>query len=348
MLKLHAKKRKVHLSDEFYWICCFANCQHALAELEQTDYLQTPFAKALTSEKCEGTIILLDEGNATPFRRSWCVFESYISTVHCTKKTKPHLIDFATIVPEGECENSDDIAEEFEEYLVYGYNDLQLFNQRCAGLLYDKSEGNSFADRETEETTDHPGNVELAWIPADVSIMGFYVDISKAQATREVDKRCIDRWVGDDKDRVNKTLRLMFAGNAMYMAATEIGNLELVQEIMESPLITMDDARKIVDEFGIIHDTAEYFENIYDRKGKTCEHTPILRYLLEKGFNPDQRNEDGKLPLNTTFKYERYGHVRLLLEFGADVNLLDTDNIEDDCPKDIIQMLMDKGVDISL
>ena len=232
MLKLHAKERNVDPSEEFYWICAFANCQHKLDELEQTDYLQTPFAQALMAEQCRGTIVLLDEKRATPFSRSWCIFESFVSTTHCRdEKSNSHLIDFGTIIPEGESENSYDEAKEWSDYLVVGYTGSRRFNQRCAGLLYETSEGDN---RTTEETTDHPGNIELAWFPTDVSTKGFEVDINEATASRPIDEESIKQWVGDKSEYVNTTLRRMFARPAIYMAATEIGKVDVLKKRMES------------------------------------------------------------------------------------------------------------------
>ena len=54
----------------------------------------------------------------------------------------------------------------------------------------------SSSDEEGDETTEHPGNVELAWFPSGVSMMGFDVDISKAKASRKSDEESIKQWVG--------------------------------------------------------------------------------------------------------------------------------------------------------
>mmetsp|Transcript_5643 Transcript_5643/g.8668 ORF Transcript_5643/g.8668 Transcript_5643/m.8668 type:complete len:468 (-) Transcript_5643:28-1431(-) len=337
MLKLHAEERDVDPSGQFYWICAFANCQHILDELEQSDYRQTPFAKAIMSEKCAGTLVVLNEEEARPFARSWCVFEDFVSTVDCGHKAEPHWMDFATIIPEGECENSADDADEYNEYLVRG-----VFNQRCAGLLYRTSTDDNGVTMTTEDTSDHPGYPYLAWFPSGVSMKGFNVDITKAEATREEDERSIQRWVGDRVDEVNLTLRRKFIRSAMYMAATEIGEVDVLRDIMEDPILTMEKAVKIADEEGCVNDAAEYVGP--KRPGKK-DRQACLRYLLEVGCDPNKKTYQGKLPLDTAFEIGQFHNVRLLLEFGADLSLLDTDCIPANCPDDIVRVLVENGVE---
>eukprot|EP00747_Dinoflagellata_sp_TGD_P109130 gnl/TRDRNA2_/TRDRNA2_170594_c0_seq10.p2 gnl/TRDRNA2_/TRDRNA2_170594_c0~~gnl/TRDRNA2_/TRDRNA2_170594_c0_seq10.p2 ORF type:complete len:104 (+),score=16.71 gnl/TRDRNA2_/TRDRNA2_170594_c0_seq10:495-806(+) len=74
MLKYQVKIRQLTLLT-IYWMCTFANNQHNLSELAAADVLETPFAKAIMSESCLGTIALMTEKTAMPFERVWCVLE---------------------------------------------------------------------------------------------------------------------------------------------------------------------------------------------------------------------------------------------------------------------------------
>lgn len=122
MLKYHASHHNVSTKDEFYWICTFANNQHCLDDLSPDDYKETPFARAILGDQFQGTNVVLNEGEATPFTRSRCIFEAFVSlTIAKGIKANPHLIDFANIISAGECEQ------------VGG----GLYNERCAGLLYE-------------------------------------------------------------------------------------------------------------------------------------------------------------------------------------------------------------------
>ena len=57
-----------------YWVCGYANRQHELDQEIAEDVLQTSFFAALSASR--GLLLLLD-GNATPFSRIWCDFELY-------------------------------------------------------------------------------------------------------------------------------------------------------------------------------------------------------------------------------------------------------------------------------
>merc|ERR1712194_464455 len=61
MLRLHATSRNrdaaMHTS---YWCCTLANNQHNLQDLGGSDLLKTPFAKAMRSQNCLGTVLLCD------------------------------------------------------------------------------------------------------------------------------------------------------------------------------------------------------------------------------------------------------------------------------------------------
>jgi hypothetical protein len=328
MLKLHAKERNVSHEDEFYWICAFANNQHNLEDLEEMeDYRDTPFFKAITEPKCRGNLLLLDENMATPFTRSWCVFEAFVLNKHGREErpTNPLLMDTATIVPPGLCESSD-----------------RTFNERCAALNYDIEEKDGLVY--TDNTSDHPGDPDRAWFPTIVSMMGVKIDISKAEASREADRRTILRWVGDNADEVNASLQRRFLRPAIYQAATDIGKVKVLRELMESPLLTKEQAVQLADEEECVADLAEYNysspESDFAKETGT-DHHGCLKYLLGMGCDPNGRNEDGILALDIAMEINNFHNVRLLLEHNADIALMNEDLITSSCPDDISKVFQD-------
>lgn len=335
MLRLHAKQRNVQ-KNEYYWICTFANCQHNLEELSPDDYLDTPFAKAIMNDKCRGTVLVLNEKDATPFTRSWCVFEAYISTTYAKAKEHRHLMDVTTIIPDGDCEQSGG----------------GTFNERCAGLLYelteqdeDKEEREGKFTIRVDETSDHPGDPDMAWFPSHVSKLGVQVDIRNASASRESDQRNIMKWIGDQADKVNTVMRRKFLRPAIYMAATEFGDPKYLQELIEGGLVSIEEAVAISEEEGCLADACEYVENANYRDNEGC-----VKYLLELGCDPNRRNYDGKLAFEFVFEYGNYHHARHLLKFNADPLLAGKSSIKcistDEIPKDVLKMLQKSGMNI--
>jgi hypothetical protein len=58
-----------------YWVCSFSINQHRVEqEIGDGSLAQTSFFKALQSDGCCGTVMVLQE-QAQPLRRSWCLFE---------------------------------------------------------------------------------------------------------------------------------------------------------------------------------------------------------------------------------------------------------------------------------
>ncbi|CAE7880526.1 unnamed protein product, partial [Symbiodinium sp. KB8] len=58
-----------------YWVCTFSNNQWKVAEeLGQGDWQDSSFFKALRSQTCKGTLMIIDE-QALPLHRAWCLFE---------------------------------------------------------------------------------------------------------------------------------------------------------------------------------------------------------------------------------------------------------------------------------
>ena len=70
----HANLRRLSCSSA-YWVCAYANNQHALQEEINANPRKTSFYQAMSS--CVGVVLILDH-DATPFQRIWCCFEESI------------------------------------------------------------------------------------------------------------------------------------------------------------------------------------------------------------------------------------------------------------------------------
>lgn len=321
MLRLHAKERKVDHETEYYWICAFAINQHNIDDLALQDFKQLPFAKAMMHPKCEGTVVVLDEFKATPFTRSWCVFEAYLSVLlNSTNddKESSHTMDFTTIIPDGVCQQSG-----------------REWNERCAGLLFDD-----------EETSDHPGDPTKAWFPPTVSTMGVNVDIDKAEATQPLDKENISNWIGDKKDEVNLTIKRAFLPPAIYMAATDDVDPDRLQELMECGIVSKEEAVEFADEAGCLVDLTEYDDDE--------EYLECFKYLLESGCDPNYKIlTSGKYrrPLDFVFELGNYAYFDLLIKYGADPCLISKTKIEKsfhdgEMPEEAAELLLERGIEL--
>jgi len=72
--------RNLEPLETAYWICAYANRQHALGADLTIDPKESSFYKAM--QLAHGVLLVLDRetnhsGPATPFTRSWCDFEEY-------------------------------------------------------------------------------------------------------------------------------------------------------------------------------------------------------------------------------------------------------------------------------
>ncbi|CAL1159332.1 unnamed protein product [Cladocopium goreaui] len=80
-VKRHAEIRQLP-GTSCYWVCAYANRQHALSQEVAADPRETSFFRALNLS--EGVLLILDEatessGPATPFTRIWCAFEEFVA-----------------------------------------------------------------------------------------------------------------------------------------------------------------------------------------------------------------------------------------------------------------------------
>jgi len=86
------KRHAIHMShsdDEgqwkkiAYWICTFSNNQYRVKEELGVTHEESSFFKALHSDRCKGTAMIMDE-EASLLKRSWCLFE-LLQTVRKTQ-----------------------------------------------------------------------------------------------------------------------------------------------------------------------------------------------------------------------------------------------------------------------
>ena len=346
MLKLHEKKgltmKDTFSSDYSVWICAFSNRQHNLAEeeLDATNYLSTPFAKALMSEQCRGTVLLLNEKNATALTRSWCIFEAFVSLTHCqNNKRKRHRMDIATIIPEGHCS------------LKGGKK-----NRRCAGLLTEVSlfiSPDSENGRAVRMRTDHSeeGNATSlkaflslnAWFPFDLALLGMHVNILQAESSQALDQERITTWVGDNVDDVNLALRRKFLPPALHASSCSC-DPEMLQQVVEcaQSLVSREDLLQLIRQLDLVG-------TLFRRLEKEKEISGCIDILIGQGWDPNRPDIFiNSVPLGTALSQKQYAVARHLLENGADpaklrsVNLLNINYAE--CPDDIMASLRESGV----
>eukprot|EP00966_Prymnesium_polylepis_P130136 3009683-Prymnesium_polylepis.1 len=207
-----------------YWICAFANNQHDPSELAEPDLMQTPFVRAIMADGCMGTVMLMDEAT-TPFARSWCILEAYVSVTDGAMKPTPHLFDIATIIPAG-------------AQARFATGPLPA----GAALLLDQGSASGNSSRWTERT-----EVPRAWFPAQVARSGSRTDVLRASSTRLEDTANIRRLItgceGAERPpeqhaayaQVNCTLRRMFAEPALHDFAKEGESSEVARLLAEAP-----------------------------------------------------------------------------------------------------------------
>jgi hypothetical protein len=115
MLQLQSRSRHLHATSSVsYWCCAFANNQHEHSELDETDVLRSPFARAMLSQSCMGTVLLCDT-EVTPLLRTWCVFEAHVTQLlrcgtlqHYTDKKRYFLDILAPVVYKDPEDNEQD------------------------------------------------------------------------------------------------------------------------------------------------------------------------------------------------------------------------------------------------
>ncbi|CAJ1418685.1 unnamed protein product [Effrenium voratum] len=305
MLNFHSEVHKLAEASP-YWICTFANNQHDLEELNTSDLLETPFVRAIMSQTCQGTVMLMNE-NAEPFRRTWCTLENFISTQHVKKKSSIHHFEVAAVVQEG------------RQKITVGEQQVRV--PRCPALLQRGDNEEGFIDKV---------DFEGAWFPNEVACSGVKVDIATANASNEDDDKCniLRLIIGetdpskmpqppaqhDKYDEVNCAIHRVFAPMAMHDAAQD-GNVQEVERLLSAGLVDLagKPTRNSAGETPLFAACAN---------GRA----QMVQLLLEKRADPNlTKSTDGMSPACAAAAGDHEEVLELLLEGKADVNLASTD-----------------------
>jgi hypothetical protein len=200
-LEVHTKVRALK-EDSAYWVCAYANRQHALADDVAADPKDSSFYKALLLAK--GLLLVLDDA-ANAFSRIWCAFEQSVALEDNNRAT-PMLMDIATCTESKAQLITDGIAS-IDHHHVFP--------------------SKSKVDRESK-------------FPIEIFKKGLLTRLEKARASNDMDRvRILNCFAGqrleqtpplrehDNYTRTNVKLRAIFAV-AAWRLATERG---LVQEM---------------------------------------------------------------------------------------------------------------------
>ena len=293
LLAFHTLQRHLELSP--YWICTFANNQHDLSGLSG-QLRHTPFVQAIL--RCEGTVVLLD-WDVTPFDRVWCVLENFVSTTWA-REEKTHFYDIACWLPSNTA--------------LHGGKAVPA----KPTLKMDRGELGA-EESVDDETT---GGA----FPLRVAVKGVTVDISKAKASREDDKRKILHFIAGTPEEewstsppseceaftsMNSRVRRTFAAGALYKAA-------LSDEL--------SDLQKLLKEFPDAKDDgiSDGATPVYAAAMKN--HVKTLKFLLEANVQIDKTKNDGATAVFIATQFGSADALTELLSSNADPNLARQDD----------------------
>jgi len=194
-----------------YWCCTMANNQHNItSELEDEDLLKSPFARAMMSQRCMGTVLLVDP-EVTPLTRIWCVFEARVTQqlrrgmlADRTEKQRFFLDIVAPVVQE----------------------DLECVDMKKVSMtMLQDAIGESW-----HEVSDTHG----VKFPLRVAEIGVTVDVRQARASHEEDRLSILNYVSHGiaakdpppathpkYDELNNFVHSVFASAELYRLACE-------------------------------------------------------------------------------------------------------------------------------
>jgi len=222
-LKTHGELHGLD-EDTPYWCCAYANDQHNLGGDVCTDPTQTSFFRALTSEGCEGVLLILPASHhgqavAMPFRRAWCIYEIFIAITRGEKK-------------------------------------LEIVSCSSSGQAYVITEGLTESEKKDEEVLPGSGWENKMYreqlFPMEVLTSAMKVKIQDAQASEQQDQKHIlnaisgrpleEEPVKDHKayEHVNRVLRGLLAVIAWPQALCQ----GLVEEFGLPSALKEDDQRK--------------------------------------------------------------------------------------------------------
>ncbi|CAE8609243.1 unnamed protein product [Polarella glacialis] len=285
-----------------YWICTFANNQHDLSELNQLDLRQTPFVRAIMSPTCQGTVMIMDK-TATPFRRSWCTLENYVTTTTMGKK-----LDIAALIDE----NSQSVLDEDRGWMK--------IDSIVPALLTDDGSGNlvrSVGD----------SRVGLQF-PPQVAHAAVRTDICSADASNISDKKAILRLIAGETssdveppsssphyDKVNLAIRRIFGPGALRGAALNC-DVEEARRLLEVGLGSVTDE----DHTGRTPLTIAA-QNLTGEADES-RRVPLVQLLLKFRANPNHVGTDlGITPLHRASFWNLPETVDLLVNARADPNV---------------------------
>eukprot|EP00928_Gymnodinium_smaydae_P021440 TRINITY_DN18363_c0_g1_i1.p1 TRINITY_DN18363_c0_g1~~TRINITY_DN18363_c0_g1_i1.p1 ORF type:complete len:662 (+),score=78.53 TRINITY_DN18363_c0_g1_i1:288-1988(+) len=197
----HYKVRRLS-AESYYWVCAYANRQHALGDVSANPR-DTNFFKAM--QVAVGVLLTLDEvGPATPFSRMWCMFEEFVALMKDPDREQRLLLDIATCTPSS------------VELLTDGLTDS------------DRKGFDPGQDKQKREQT----------FPLEVIRAGLSVSIQDAAAFVDIDRHHILNCIAgrdlelipslpehEEYERVNARLRASFAA-AVWPKALEDGMVE--------------------------------------------------------------------------------------------------------------------------
>jgi len=222
MLQWHAKCHGLENSTT-YWICTYANNQHDVSGELGGGVMESPFVRAILSDGCEGTVLLLD-CNATPFSRIWCVLEFYCSISYARAESKDKKYDICAMILDG-TQRVNSLGEGVGSAAVEG----------GPALLMDTGDGRM------EGVIEKEGGV----FPREVATVGSAVKVSEANASNEDDKRGILKILAgvsdpvaappatsDGYDQVDRTVHEYFCPAAMCTAAGN-GDVHTLKRLIE-------------------------------------------------------------------------------------------------------------------
>ncbi|CAE8602841.1 unnamed protein product, partial [Polarella glacialis] len=165
----HCAVRHLCFRSTFYWICAYANRQHALSEELNDDPKQTSFYKAMCL--ADRLLLILDNvGPAMPFTRVWCAYELFMALIDEDRQKKPLLLDTVAHTKAGACAYS---AGTF--VLTDGFTDAEA-KVRDAGFPAEAEACKSLR--------------ELCF-PIHILEKGMNLRLQEAQASDEADRRHI-------------------------------------------------------------------------------------------------------------------------------------------------------------
>jgi hypothetical protein len=216
MLQLQSRSRHSHdTSSVTYWCCAFANNQNTYDSevLDEGDILRSPFARAMLSQSCMGTVLLCDT-EVTPLLRTWCVFEAHVTQLlRCGKLSdrtdkKRYFLDILAPVVHQDLDQSDN---------------LDLDNVTIT-MLQDAVGGS------WNEVSDTPG----VFFPLNIAHLGVGVDVRQAETSLETDKAAILNFLTQGKTskeappvahpayrELNEFVHTVFASAELYRVASE-------------------------------------------------------------------------------------------------------------------------------